>query len=152
MAEVLRCISIDHEERYRKVLEDLAELAQAKEIARIGFIGDELEVYVRTDDARNVPHVHVRDIESKGDDFEICVQLLKNAYYPCEFYADKLDSVRLKAFAEFMEAPCRNERYATNYEYAVDMWNDNNSSAEIQVVRNPDGMVVIPDYRNIGLK
>lgn len=64
-------------------------------------------------------------------------------------YDGTFSSKERKAFAEFMEAPCKNKRYDTNYEYAIDMWNDNNSTATVQIVRNKDGKVIIPNYRTI---
>ena len=48
-----------------------------------------------------------------------------------------------------MESPCRNKRYATNYEYAVDAWNDNNSTTTIKLLKNNKGDVIIPNYCDI---
>lgn len=119
------------------------------EMARVGYIGGEFEVYVWTDDPGHVPHVHVRDTNSRGENFETCVQLTKNSYFLHGFYRDKFNAKARKAFAEFMEAPCHNKRYDTNYEYAVDMWNDNNSSEIVQLHQDDDGNIIIPNYRTI---
>ena len=119
------------------------------EMARVGFIGGEYEVYVWTDDAGHIPHVHVRDTNSKGKNFETCIELNTNRYFLHGGYDGTFSSKERKAFAEFMEAPCKNKRYDTNFEYAVDMWNDNNSTATVQIIRNKDGKVIIPNYRTI---
>ena len=119
------------------------------EMARVGFIGDSLEVYVRTDDVGNIPHVHIRDRNTQGKEFETCVQLEKNAYFLHCKYKDKMNTSQRESFAEFMESPSKNKRYNTNYEYAVDMWNANNSNVNIEVQYDENGNPIIPNYRTI---
>ena len=121
------------------------------EMARVGFIDGEYEVYVWTDDPGNIPHVHIRDTNSKGQNFETCVQLKTNKYFLHGPYTDRLNSKQRKAFAEFMTSPSRNKRYSTNYEYAVDMWNDNNSSIILELNKDINGNIIIPNYQNIDL-
>ena len=121
------------------------------EMARVGFIDGEYEVYVWTDDPGNIPHVHIRDTNSKGQNFETCVQLKTNKYFLHGPYTDRLNSKQRKAFAEFMTSPSRNKRYSTHYEYAVDMWNDNNSSIILELNKDINGNIIIPNYQNIDL-
>ncbi len=125
------------------------ESARFGETARVGFIGEGYEVYIMTDDSHNVPHVHVRDVRTKGSDFETCIELCANRYCLHGAYRGAMDINQRTCFAEFMESPCRNKRYATNYEYAVEMWNDNNASATVLLENNPAIQIVIPDYRTI---
>lgn len=119
------------------------------EMARVGFIGGSLEVYVRTDDGGNIPHVHIRDTNTQGEEFETCVQLEKNAYFLHGKYKDKMNTSQRKSFAEFMESPSKTKRYNTNYEFAIDMWNANNSNVNIEVQYDENGNPIIPNYRTI---
>ena len=54
-----------------------------------------------------------------------------------------LNSRQRKALAEFMEGQCANPKWENNYEFAIDMWNANNSSMNIEY----NG--IIPNYREI---
>lgn len=54
-----------------------------------------------------------------------------------------------KAFNEFMHKPPRNGLTGTNYEYAVALWNDNNSSVTVSLSRDDEGNVFIPDYSGL---
>ena len=132
-------------ETTRQVLEEKDLLA---EMARVGFIG-EYEVYVHTDDAGFIPHVHIRDKATRGREFETCVQLKTNDYFLHGKYKDKMNSSLKKDFAEFMESPSRNPKYENNYEYAVDMWNDNNSTENVVIEYDEEGKIIIPDYRSM---
>ena len=132
-------------ETTREVLEQQEQLT---EMARVGFIG-EYEVYVHTDDGGFVPHVHVRDKATRGREFETCIQLRTNKYFLHGKYRDTMNSSMAKDFAEFMESPSHNPKYINNYEYAVDMWNDNNSSENVTIQYDEEGNMIIPDYRTI---
>ena len=44
----------------------MSEQSPLLEMARVGFINGQFEVYVHTDDGGNIPHVHVRDAETQG--------------------------------------------------------------------------------------
>ncbi len=121
-------------------------------MARIGFIADAYEVFVITDDVENIPHIHIRDRATMGRDFETCVQLNSNEYFQHSNNINAMDDDLKREFARFMAALCRNKRYATNFEYAVDMWNDNNSGVKAVVsYEEIDGrrIVKIPDYENM---
>lgn len=113
--------------------------------ARVGFFGkrNELEVYIRTDDAGFIPHFHIRDTATQGDDFDACVELATNKYFTHGSHSDMLNSRQRKALAEFMEGQCANPKWENNYEFAIDMWNANNSSMNIEY----NG--IIPNYREI---
>lgn len=132
--------------------ENIKMTARLDEMARVGFINGEYEVYVWTDDPGNIPHVHIRDTNSKGQNFETCVQLKTNSYFLHGSYTDTLNSKQRKAFAEFMISPSRNKKYATNYEYAVDMWNDNNSNVILELEKDVKGNVIIPNYQVINFE
>ena len=122
---------------------------QLNEIARVGYINGELEVYVWTDDPGNIPHVHIRDTNSKGMNFETCVKLDTNEYFLHGKHKDKFNAKQKKEFAEFMEAKPLKGPYKTNYELAVSMWELNNSNTEVNIKKDVLGNIIIPDYRKI---
>jgi hypothetical protein len=115
--------------------------------ARIGFFGcgfeSKYEVYVRTDDECQVPHVHVRD--EFDPKHEAIVTLHRACYYPHGGFNGKLDEDDLKCLADFMSQPYRSPRFANNYEFAVTMWNCNNRT-QYKCGTDDDGQVLIPDY------
>lgn len=119
------------------------------EMARVGYMTPQYEVYVHTDDPGYIPHVHVRDVGTMGHTFETCVQLKTNAYFLHGRITDEMNSAMRNEFADFMEAPCRNTKYGSNYEFAVDMWNANNSNENIFPETDENGDIKIPDYRTI---
>lgn len=123
--------------------------ARLDEMARIGFIGGNLEVYVWTDDAGRIPHVHVRDSNSQGQEFETCVRLDRPEYFLHGRYANKMNHRQKKAFADFMRAKPTKAHYDTNYEFAVEMWNVNNSDVDVMKRYDQNGNVHIPDYEKL---
>ena len=54
-----------------------------------------------------------------------------------------------KQFADFMKSQSHNSKYQNNYEYAVDMWNDNNSIEKVIPQYDSNGRIIMPDYRTI---
>lgn len=105
------------------------------EMARVGFV-DDFEVIVYTDDPGNIPHVHIIDTATRGEKFSSCVKLEVAEYFPHGGkYKDKFNAKERKAFDKFMRSKPRNNRYATNYEYACAMWNDNNSKRNVDETR-----------------
>ena len=136
------------EESIKKVIGNIRS-ARLDEIARVGFINGALEVYVWTDDAGKIPHVHVRDTNSNGDEFETCVKLQENDYFLHGHYTDTMNSKQRKEFDAFMRAKPSTPKYDTNYELAVEMWNLNNSDVMVTPPIDSEGNIIIPDYRNM---
>lgn len=120
------------------------------EMARVGF-ADKLEVSVWTDDGGEVPHVHITNKEppSKSTSINLCVQLEKSEYFTHGKYDGTLNASQRKEFNKFMHQPHKQGKFASNYEYAVFLWNDNNSTHEIKLRTDENGNTVIPDYTNI---
>lgn len=118
------------------------------EMARVGF-ADDLIVWVWTDDPGYVPHVHVVDRATKGRNLDVCVRLDRVAYFSHGNHDDKFSAAQRKAFNEFMHLTPRNGLTGTNYEYAVALWNDNNSSVTVSLSRDDEGNVFIPDYSTL---
>lgn len=136
------------EESIKKVIGNIRS-ARLDEMARVGFINGALEVYVWTDDAGKIPHVHVRDTNSNGDEFETCVKLQENDYFLHGHYTDTMNNKQRKEFDAFMRAKPSTPKYNTNYELAVEMWNLNNSDVMVTPPIDSEGNIIIPDYRNM---
>lgn len=141
---------------YKKLSKIANALQQANsqpicDMARVGFMncGGSFEVYVRTDDSGFIPHVHVWSKDSRGKRFETCVQLQTNDYFLHGTYCDKFNQKQKDAFDVLMRSKPNNRRYDTYYEYACDMWNDNNSSQNVSIKYNADGTPIIPNYRRL---
>lgn len=111
------------------------------EMARVGFV-DDFEVIVYTDDPGNIPHVHIVDTATRGEKFSSCVKLEVAEYFP-HGDKDKFNTKERKEFDKFMRSKPRNNRYATNYEYACEMWNGNNLKTTVDSSREQ------PDYTKL---
>ena len=125
------------------------------EIARIGFFGEnkELEAYIVTDDAHPYPHFHIRDRETLGELLNVGVALEWSAYYmPHENATQQLTKEQSQMLNDFINEPCRSPHYTNNYEFAVDMWNMNNST-QFKIHRYRDsGRIIVPDYAHMSLR
>ena len=116
------------------------------EMARVGVMNNVFDVIVYTDDMGYIPHVHIIDNATRGQDFDCCVQLEKNQYFTHGKHIDEFNSKQCKLFDEFMRQPCRSPKYKNNYEFAVEMWNANNSKSYVQIMEDEDGEIIQPDY------
>ena len=114
------------------------------EMARVGFIDDEYEVYIHTDDPGNVPHFHIWDAETRGQKFHTCIRIESPEYFHHTGKEDYLNSSMRKELIKFLKSkPTKLKRYNTNWEVVVDMWNANNSKANV-----PDDLPM-PDYTKL---
>lgn len=120
--------------------------AGSDEMARIGFINGVFEVYVWTDDEGSIPHVHVRDAETKGSRFETCVKLETNEYFLHGSFTDTMDDKLMTDFHDFMCSNPRNPYFNSNYEFAIAMWNMNNECVKMEAQLDLEGKVIVPDY------
>ena len=111
------------------------------EMARIGII-DDYELYVRSKDGGNVPHIHIWDAETNGDKFHSCVRLDAPEYFHHTGKEDVLNHKMKKELIDFFNAPYRKYNI-TNWQHAVDLWNDNTSDIII-----PEGYEM-PDYNKL---
>lgn len=114
------------------------------EMARVGFIDDEYEVYIHTDDPVNIPHFHIWDAETRGQKFHTCIKIESPEYFHHTGKEDYLNSSMRKELIKFLKSkPTKLKRYDTNWEVVVDMWNANNSKANV-----PDDLPM-PDYTKL---
>ena len=119
------------------------------EMARVGIMNNIFDVIVHTDDMGFVPHVHIIDRNTGGNEFDCCVQLEKNHYFIHGNHVDMFNSRQCKIFDDFMKQPCRSPKYRNNYEFAVEMWNANNSESYVQIKEDENGEIIMPDYNII---
>lgn len=119
------------------------------EMARVGVMTNNFDVVVYTDDMGFIPHVHIIDKGTGGKEFNSCVMLEQSRYFTHGIHTDVFNSKQRKDFNDFMNQPCRSPKYRNNYEFAVEMWNANNSSSYVQIVEDKDGNVIVPDYTDI---
>ena len=113
------------------------------EMARVGFIDDEYEVYIHTDDPGNVPHFHIWDAETRGQKFHTCIRIESPEYFHHTGKEDYLNSSMRKELVSFLKSKSKNKRFSSNWEYLVSMWNDNNSKMNV-----PED-ITMPDYTKL---
>jgi hypothetical protein len=118
------------------------------EMSRIGKF-DTYTVVVYTDDPDYIPHIHVIDSNSYGNDLDVCVRLDKPEYFSHGRHQDIFNSKQKKIFNDFMHEPSRNVHYRNNYEMAINLWNDNNSESYIQIKEDEYGNIIVPDYTQL---
>ena len=150
LLETLRRVGCDVQAAFTVVPEGDAVWEDAGKalVGRFGYgLETCLEMYVRTDDERSQPHVHVRDLDVPGRDLPIA--LTEAAYCPHGgILPARLAGYELEYLVAFMAKPCRSPRFVNNYEYAVAMWNANND-APCPCPTDGDGNIVIPDYSQL---
>ena len=125
------------------------------DMSRVGFLSEfSFEVYIRTNDGGNIPHVHIWDTGTKGKRFNSCVKLTSPEYFPHGGkYKDTFSSKQKDAFVEFMKEvrTFSNKRVPamTNYEYCCFLWNENNSNVSVEVQYDENDNPIIPDYSQL---
>jgi len=129
----------------REVLDE-REKQRLNEMARVGIMLNNLDVVVYTDDMGYIPHVHILDRGTNGKEFDCCVQLETNRYFSHGKHLDMFNNRQCREFNDFMKQPCRFPKYRNNYEFAVEMWNANNSNSYVQIREDKDGNIIMPDY------
>lgn len=108
------------------------------EMATFGSF-ENFEVAVFSGDEGSIPHVHVRDVNSKGDGFHTCVRLDKPEYFHHTGKEDSFNSRQRKAFNNFMKQEYEDDPL-NNWKLAVLLWNRTNSNTKIDKdkVEQPD--------------
>ncbi len=76
----------------------------------------------------NEPHMHIWDDDTNGKQLHTCVCLTKIEYFHHNGKEDILTQDQKELLVLFLKDECKkNKRYKTNWEYALSMWNDNNT-------------------------
>lgn len=110
-------------------------------IARVGYVDDVYEVYVNTNDEGNIPHFHFTDAK-EWDKFHTCICIDKAAYFHHTGKEDVLNSSLRKSLQKFMTSPVKlkklKDKFTSNWELVCSMWDLNNSSMELDDIKQPD--------------
>ncbi len=76
----------------------------------------------------DVPHMHIWDDDTNGKQIHTCVCLTKIGYFHHNGKEDVLTPEQKVSLVAFLKDECKkNKRYKTNWEYALSMWNANNT-------------------------
>ena len=121
---------------------DLQESQNLEEMSRVGFV-DTYEIYVNTDDPGNIPHFHIRDSATRGNNFHTCIKICSNEYFHHTGKEDVLRKKDLKKLCKFLSDNSGDDEFKTNWNVLIFMWNRNNSKMKV------DKTQPMPDYTNI---
>jgi hypothetical protein len=123
-------------------------LDESADTSRVGMM-DTYDVVVYTDDVCQIPHLHVIDKATRGQEFDSRISLNQASYVLQNGHSDKLDAPICVRFNQFMHEPSRNVHYRNNYEAAVNLWNDNNEDSHIPLLETEESEIIIPNYASL---
>lgn len=104
---------------------------ESLETARVGEIDDNYEIYVNTNDIGNIPHFHLRDKGTMGNEFHTCIEIQRNHYFHHNAKEDFLTIKMRKNLMKFLES---NDEYGeTNWIVLIKEWNRNNPNAKVNI-------------------
>lgn len=103
---------------------------QLFEMARIGKY-ETFDVYVHTDDSGKIPHFHIWDCSTRGQNFHTCIRIDEPKYFHHTGKEDVLKNKEIKKLIDFLQSKPKNGKFNSNWELLVYMWNLNNSDVEI---------------------
>lgn len=105
---------------------------------------DSYIVEIRSNDGGYIPHFHVFDENSLGENFSTCIEIRSAKYFHHEGYKDEFNSKERKRFNAFMsELVDLGGRKITRWQWGVEEWNKNNSKMTV------GAEVCRPDYRDL---
>ena len=111
------------------------------EMAKVGPLNDELVIYIWTNDGGNIPHFHIVDKATMGNEFHTCVKIMSAEYFHHTGKEDVLNSKQKKALMNFFTM---SDKWGDNYwDIVLQEWNRN--SSKIEVDRN----LPTPDYTKL---
>lgn len=112
------------------------------EMARICYL-DGLEIHVRTNDPRNIPHFHIWDRESDGEKFHTCIEIKSSKYFHHTGKEDKLNASQRKKLVKKLKSKEKDSPFNSIWDEVLYEWNKNNSSMKVSLAQP------MPDYSNI---
>ena len=111
------------------------------EMAKVGPLNDELVIYIWTNDGGNIPHFHIVDKATMGNEFHTCVKIMSAEYFHHTGKEDVLNSKQKKTLMNFFTM---SDKWGDNYwDIVLQEWNRN--SSKIEVDRN----LPTPDYTKL---
>ena len=111
------------------------------EMASIGDIDSELTIIIRMNDTENIPHFHIVDKVTLGNNFHTCIKIKTPEYFHHTGKEDVLNSKQRKLLVTYLSSKIKKGLSA--WEYLVMTWNLNNS------IVNIDANIPMPDYINM---
>lgn len=114
---------------------------QLLEMAKVGPLNDELVIYIWTNDDGSIPHFHIVDKSTMGNEFHTCVKIEKAEYFHHTGKEDVLNSKQKKRLMEFFS---KSDKWGDNYwDIVLQEWNRNSSKVEV------DRNLKTPDYTKL---
>ena len=111
------------------------------EMAKVGPLNDELVIYIWTNDGGNIPHFHIVDKATMGNEFHTCIKIMSAEYFHHTGKEDVLNSKQKKTLMKFFTM---SDKWGDNYwDIVLQEWNRN--SSKIEVDRN----LPTPDYTKL---
>ena len=111
------------------------------EIAKVGLLNDELVIYIWTNEGGNIPHFHIVDKATMGNEFHTCIRIMSAEYFHHTGKEDVLNSKQKKTLMIFFTM---SDKWGDNYwDIVLQEWNRN--SSKIEVDRN----LPTPDYTKL---
>ena len=111
------------------------------EMAKVGQLNDELVIYIWSNDGGNIPHFHIVDKATMGNEFHTCVKIMSAEYFHHTGKEDVLNSKQKKTLMKFFTM---SDKWGDNYwDIVLQEWNRN--SSKIEVDRN----LPTPDYTKL---
>lgn len=112
------------------------------EMAKVGPLNDKLVIYIWTNDGGNIPHFHIVDKSTMGNEFHTCIKIEKAEYFDHTGKEDVLNSQQKKKLMEFFS---KSDKWGDNYwDIVLQEWNRNSSKVEV------DRNLKTPDYTKLG--
>lgn len=133
----------EYKEELDQLDEELMLEQLLNEIAKIGDLDKEYEVWVRTNDPGNKPHFHIWDVNSNGRKFHTCIEILRPKYFHHTGKEGVLNSSERRELVKFLQSEDEEFEGYTHWDIVLREWNRNNSKMKIPV--DPK----MPDYRDM---
>ena len=110
------------------------------EMAQIGTF-NKYTIIVWTNDSGNIPHFHIVDSSTRGEEFHTCIKIEKPEYFHHTGKEGVLNSKQRKSLVDFLKNTFDED--TSNWEYLIMTWNANNSNKKLSK------KMPMPDYTNI---
>jgi hypothetical protein len=110
------------------------------EMAQIGTF-NKYTIIVWTNDSVNIPHFHIVDSSTRGEEFHTCIKIEKAEYFHHSGKEGVLNSKQRKSLVDFLKKHFDED--TSNWEYLIMTWNANNSNMKLSK------KIQMPDYTNI---
>ena len=114
------------------------------DFARIGDIDDNLEVSVGSRNGELLPHFHVWDKGTRGENFHVRIEIGRNAYFGYGRNDAVLDFRQRKMLVDFLNRkPQRTDAFSSHWDAILTLWNLSDSAIVV------DETLPTPDYSTI---